>query len=125
MEQGIEDTQFWLLVPYNILGFRANSDVSDYQVTVQIKNSRRRVAFTHNSSIRILKRDWLADTAIPVRFESDLEPGNYSASIRIRNRRMGSRSSCKGSSRSEPKLLNTECRILLPPETALALSRQI
>ncbi len=90
VEQGIEDTQFWLLVPYNILGFRANSDVSDYQVTVQIKNSRRRVAFTHNSSIRILKRDWLADTAIPVRFESDLEPGNYSASIRIRNRRMGS-----------------------------------
>lgn len=88
---------FWVVLPYSSLSFAKGKNVADYQLSVVIKDSRKKQAADFSTSISIPKRDWLQDTAIPIRFAKSLKPGIYSADFKLKNKSMGSKLAFKRS----------------------------
>jgi GWxTD domain-containing protein len=82
-------TDFWVVIPYSSFNFAKNSQVANYQVSLQIKNSAKKQVGFLEQSIIIPRQDWLQETAIPVRWSLDLPAGNYSAELLIRNKALG------------------------------------
>ncbi|HNX37555.1 MAG TPA: GWxTD domain-containing protein [Candidatus Cloacimonadota bacterium] len=90
-----DGVDFWLLVPYNQLVFRADGSDSHYQVYVEVKGKGIKSRTLYNNQLVIPKRDWLNDSGIPVRFSAKLPAGTYTFSISIRNTLMGGKQTIK------------------------------
>ena len=90
-----EGTDFWVIVPYNTISFKKNTDRVSYQLAIEIKNSKKKVAASFARTLDLPKRDWLRDTAIPVRFTARLEPGKYEAILQLKNLVLGDKTKLK------------------------------
>jgi GWxTD domain-containing protein len=81
--------EIWVLIPYNTLSFKKGFDKAEYQVSMQIRNSKKKQVANFEQKINIPKRNWLEDTAIPVHLTQNLAPGPYSAELKLKNRNLG------------------------------------
>jgi len=93
-EQG---TDFWVIVPYNSIIFKKNTDRVSYQLAIEIRDAKKKLAASFGQTLAIPKRDWLKDTALPVRFSARLEPGKYDATLQLRNLVLGGKTKLKKS----------------------------
>lgn len=82
-------TEIWVLIPYNSLSFKRGMDYVDYQLSMEVKGSKKKNKDSFFQKLRIPKRDWLQDTAIPVRFTSSLAVDSYKLSLQLRNLNLG------------------------------------
>lgn len=82
-------TDIWILLPYDLFHFGNNEDVAQYQVSLQIKNSRGSQVATDETQIMIPNREWLHGTAIPIRRSYDLSTGTHNLNLSLRNRKLG------------------------------------
>lgn len=94
-ERYAEGTDFWVIVPYNSISFKKNADRVSYQLAVEIRDSRKKLAASFGQTLDLPRRDWLRDTAIPVKFTAKLEPGKYNATLQLRNLVLGDKSKIK------------------------------
>lgn len=92
-----EGTDFWLLVPYNTIVFKKDKDRANYQVSMEIRNQRKKLVGSFGHTLDLPRRDWLSDTAIPVRFDAKLEPGKYEVKLKLRNTVLGDKKELKRS----------------------------
>ncbi|MDY0151642.1 MAG: GWxTD domain-containing protein [Candidatus Cloacimonas sp.] len=88
---------FWVLVPYNTFNFKKGQDVAEYQIALNIRNGKKKQLASFGQNVKMLKRDWLEDSAIPFHFTQDLPPGAYSADLKIRNMDLGEKRNLKKS----------------------------
>lgn len=87
-----QGTDIWVLIPYNTLVFKKDFSESDYQLVMELKNNKTKKIVNFDFSFRVPRREWLNDSAFPVRFSAQLEPGGYQASMRLRNLSQGDKS---------------------------------
>ncbi len=99
-----DGTDFWLMIAYNQLVFHADGGDSPYQVSVEVKASGKKAQLLFNERLVIPKRDWLAESGIPVRFSAKLNPGTYNVSIDIKNLRLGGKQNIKRQIKISDKL---------------------
>lgn len=90
-------TDFWVIVPYNSITFKKNTDRVSYQLAIEIRDSRKKVAASFGKTLELPKRNWLRDTAIPVKFTASLEAGKYEATLQLRNLVLGDKNKVKKS----------------------------
>ncbi len=90
--QGVD---FWVVMPYNSLQFRQNDTAARYQLAVEVVGRDKRPVFSQEQVLEVPRRDWLRDTALPVSFQADLEPGKYQVLLRLRNLELGDKSDLK------------------------------
>lgn len=92
-----EGTDFWVIIPHSAIIYKKNSQAAEYQLSVEIKNASKKQVARHEQKIRIPRRDWLKDTALPVMFTADLPPGKYSATLKLKNLQLGDKRNLKKS----------------------------
>lgn len=92
-----EGVDLWVLIPYNSLVFKTGVTEANFQLAMELKNSRTRKTLSFDSTFVVPKRDWLQDTAIPVTFSAKIGPGNYQADLRLRNLTQGDKTDLKRS----------------------------
>ncbi|MBW6513563.1 MAG: GWxTD domain-containing protein [Candidatus Syntrophosphaera sp.] len=90
-----EGVDLWVLIPYNSLLFRQDADAVEYQLTLEIKNQATRQTWNFEQVIPVLKRDWLQNTALPVYFQAELDPGKHQALLRLKNLATGGKTDLK------------------------------
>ena len=90
-------TEFWLTIPYSTIKYKVGDGSAAYNVSVQINDSRNKQAVLHEEQLKVLKRDWLTDTALVIRFNAVLAKGKYTASIKLRNLKLGDKYNLKRS----------------------------
>lgn len=94
-ERYASGTDFWVIIPYSSIKFKKDSDESQYQVSVEIRNSKKKQVAGYSEIMAIPRRSWLENTAIPVSFSADLPPGKYTAEFRLRNLGLGDKINTK------------------------------
>ncbi|MDP2174109.1 MAG: GWxTD domain-containing protein [Candidatus Cloacimonadaceae bacterium] len=85
------EVDFWIIVPYNGIVFKKGVETVQYQVSVEIKNVRKKQTAKHEETLVIINRDWLRDSALPVRFTTNLPAGKYTARLKLRNVLLGNK----------------------------------
>ena len=98
-ESGVD---FWIVIPYSAFSFKKGSDTAEYQVSLQVNNAKKKQVASFSQTIPVPKRSWLSDTAIPLQFSAKLEPGNYSAVLRIKNKVLGDKRNFKKTFQVDP-----------------------
>jgi len=86
---------FWIVVAYNNLNFPKGADHSDYQISLQINNSRKKQVFSWSKTLSVPRADWLTDNGIPLRVSAELTPGSYSLQMQMKNKAMGDKRQIK------------------------------
>lgn len=94
-ERYAKGTDFWLIIPYSSIKFRKGSDVSRYQVAVEIRDAKKKQVAGYSEIMAVPQRSWLENTAIPVNFSADLPSGKYTAEFRLRNLSLGDKVNSK------------------------------
>ncbi|MGC9361863.1 MAG: GWxTD domain-containing protein [Candidatus Syntrophosphaera sp.] len=89
LERYPEGVDFWVMVPYNTLIFASGEDSADYLLTMEITSLTDKRLTNFEDAISVLKRGWLENTALPIQFQADLEPGRYQALLRLKNLALG------------------------------------
>jgi len=79
-----DGVDFWVIIPYETFKFKKNADVAEYNVMVEITSSRKKQVAGYSELLLVPKRDWLQETAIPVRFSARLAAGDYKALLQVR-----------------------------------------
>ncbi|HPH60494.1 MAG TPA: GWxTD domain-containing protein [Candidatus Syntrophosphaera sp.] len=79
----------WVLIPYNALVFKSGVTESNFQLVMELKNTKTKKTLGFDRAFVVPKRYWLQDTAIPVTFSAEIGPGNYQADLRLRNLTQG------------------------------------
>ncbi|MDD3234824.1 MAG: GWxTD domain-containing protein [Candidatus Cloacimonetes bacterium] len=96
-EQYESGVDFWVLIPYNSLNFAKEKTTTDYQFSVVIKNARKKQVADFAQNLIVPKKDWLNETAIPLRFTKVLSPGAYTAEFKLKNKTVGDKRTFKKS----------------------------
>jgi GWxTD domain-containing protein len=96
-EQYETGVDFWVMIPFNTLNFPKGSRAAEYQLSMVIKNSHKKQMVDFEQSIIIPNKEWLKETAIPVRFNESLPPDSYTAEFKLRNKAMGEKRTFKKS----------------------------
>jgi GWxTD domain-containing protein len=79
-----EGVDFWVIIPYETFKFKKNSDISEYNVSVEISNSKKKQVAGYSELLMVPRVEWLIETAIPVRFSARLGAGKYTAILQVR-----------------------------------------
>ncbi len=87
-ESGVD---LWILLPYELFHFARDEESAEYQISIQIKNSRRQQVAVFEEALDIPKADWLQGTAIPIHQHHKLATGNHELNLTLRNRKLGDR----------------------------------
>ncbi len=82
-------TDIWVLVPYSSISFKKGMDYADCQLSLEIKGEKKKQKASFSSKLHIPKRDWLQDTAIPVKFTAALVKDSYKLTLQLRNLDLG------------------------------------
>ena len=82
-------TDIWVLVPYSSISFKEGMDYADCQLSLEIKGEKKKGKASFSSKLHIPKRDWLEDTAIPVKFSTTLAKDSYKLALQLRNLNLG------------------------------------
>ncbi|MDP2401266.1 MAG: GWxTD domain-containing protein, partial [Actinomycetota bacterium] len=85
------EVDFWIIIPYNSIVFKKNVDTVQYQVSIELKNAKKKLAAKHEETLVISNKSWLRDTALPLRFSAPLSPGKYTARLKLRNVLLGNK----------------------------------
>ncbi len=94
-EQYGSQVDIWIIIPYNSLNFKKGTERADYSISGQINDSRKKQVESFNIIRSVPKRDWLADTGIPVNLKKELKPGAYDLQLQVKNKAMGDKRSYK------------------------------
>ncbi|MDD3633098.1 MAG: GWxTD domain-containing protein [Candidatus Cloacimonadaceae bacterium] len=94
-EHYADGVDFWVLIPYNSLVFKHNTNSVSYHLSVEIKNKKTKKKFNYEETISIPKREWLQDTAIPIHFQAQLAPEKYEILLRLKNLTLGNKTDFK------------------------------
>lgn len=86
-------SQITLLLPYANFIFSPELDYIDYQLSLQIRNAKGATVFNEERLLKIPKREWLKEAAIPVFIAEDLDYGKHRFSISLRNKKLGDKQS--------------------------------
>ncbi|NLK49441.1 MAG: GWxTD domain-containing protein [Candidatus Cloacimonetes bacterium] len=84
-----EATDFWVLVPYNSLNFPKDALSVNYQLSMEIRNSRKKLVASLGQMLNLPRSSWLEDTAIPVHLSAKLDAGKYETILQLRNLALG------------------------------------
>ena len=83
-------TDIWVLIPYSSLSFKEGADQADYQLAVEIEGvNKKKEKASFASQLQVPKRDWLQDSAIPVKFTATLSKGDYKLHLQLRSLDLG------------------------------------
>ncbi len=88
-EQYPDKVDLWVVIPYNSLNFKKGTELSEYQLSLQISDSRKKQVAAFSKSFQVPSRNWLSETGLPVRFSTQLKSGAYDVQIQLRNRALG------------------------------------
>lgn len=92
-----EGTEFWLTIPYSTIKYKVGDTLAKYHVSVEIRDSRKKLAILHEQQLSVPRSEWLTDTALVIRFSGKLQSGKHSASIKLRNLHLGDKYNLKRS----------------------------
>lgn len=96
-EQYESGVDFWVVIPYNSLNFAKGKSTAEYQVSMVIKNSRKKQVANFEQGVAVPNKTWLQETAIPLRFATKLSAGAYTAEFKLKNKAMGDKRTFKKS----------------------------
>jgi len=96
-EHYADTVDFWMVIPYNTLNFKKGLEKTDYQLSMQIYNTHKKMVCHFEKLISVPKRNWLADTGIPVRFSQILGKGTYNVQYQLKNKSLGDKREYKRS----------------------------
>ncbi|HOH82106.1 MAG TPA: GWxTD domain-containing protein [Candidatus Syntrophosphaera thermopropionivorans] len=94
-EHYADGVDFWVLIPYNSLVFKHNTNSAVYNLSIEIKNKKTKDKFNYEETISVPRREWLQDTAIPIHFQAELAPGKYETLLRFKNLNLGNKTDLK------------------------------
>lgn len=83
----------WMILPYEIFRFGKDDSSAEYQISLQIKNSRGVQVAVDETQIYIPNREWLRGAAIPIHRNYILATGSHTLNLGIRNRKLGDKQS--------------------------------
>lgn len=83
----------WIILPYDLFQFGSDKDFAEYQISTQILNRQKKQVAIDEKLLQIPKKDWLGQSAIPVRQHYQLGYGDYELNLNLRNRDLGDRQS--------------------------------
>jgi len=98
-ESGVD---FWVVIPYNSLNFAKGNSNAEYNVSIVIRNSRKKQVANFEQSLIVPSKTWLQETAIPLRFATSLSAGTYTAEFKLKNKVMGDKRTFKKSFEISP-----------------------
>lgn len=82
-----------LLLPYELFIFANNADHAEYQLSIEVRNSRKKQVVSQEISLSIPNRDWLDRCAVPVLLSWDLDYGSHTVNIFLKNKQLGDKKS--------------------------------
>lgn len=88
-EHYLSGTDIWVLIPYNSLSFKKGLDFAEYQLSMEVKGSKNKDKASFSTKLHIPKREWLQDSALPVRFTTALSMDSYQLILQLRNLNLG------------------------------------
>ncbi len=90
-----DGVDLWVMIPYNTLNFKRNSERGSFDLNLEIKNLATKKVLNLEQRLEIDKQDWLNDTALLASFREELAPGKYQALLRLKNRDLGDKTDLK------------------------------
>lgn len=88
-EQYPEKVDLWVVIPYNSLNFKKGTELSEYHLSLQITDNRKKQVASFNQALSVVKRSWLTETGLPVKLTTKLKSGAYNVQLQLRNRALG------------------------------------
>lgn len=82
-----------LLFPYDLFIFAKNAEYAEYQLSLEVKDSRRKHVLSKEIRLSIPKRDWLDQCAVPVFQSWELAQDSYTLNVFLKNKHLGDKQS--------------------------------
>lgn len=82
-------TDVILILPYKNFIFDKNREQTDYQVSIEIKDSKKKQVARHEETLHLNQMPELKDAAVMVKFSTLLPAGDYDLGVIIKNPKMG------------------------------------
>ena len=89
LENYPEGTDFWVVIPYNMVKFKLGDALAHYQLALEIRDQTKNIVYSADTDLAVPKSDWLKDTALPYCFQKALKPGKYQVLLRLKNLSLG------------------------------------
>jgi GWxTD domain-containing protein len=89
LENYPEGTDFWVVIPYNMVKFKLGDALAHYQLALEIRDQTKNIVYSADTDLAVPKSDWLKDTALPYAFKKALKPGKYQVLLRLKNLSLG------------------------------------
>lgn len=91
IEHHASGTDFVALIPRKLFIFDRRDSQTEYQVSMEVKDSKKKTVARHEQRLFLTDRSDLAEAAVMVRFTESLAAGNYELSMIVKNSKLGDR----------------------------------
>jgi len=89
IERYKNQSEVWIIIPYNDIVFGKKADTVKYQISLILRDERKRQVAKHEETLQIKRLTELQNTALPVHFSTSIGAGKLDATLILKNLTLG------------------------------------